>query len=316
MEKVDRIISNVIEKNKEELDMASIKPLTPDYPFSSNGLYILIGKMGSGKTYAIIRHILWSENAFPQPYYSVIVYCSTSGALDKTVDAFIDQFKSPLVNIKDTELMAWLQKHLKRKMKFYSFMKYIKSKYKKIDEVLQHSIDKHNLKKLVPIIQPPPGLTRMTPVFIENDTRYNPTPNKVIPNTRKICKYISQKMIKYNVKQYPQNLLLVLDDFAGNALIRRPDSPLCKLLTKTRHFNITAIFAVQTPKFILKNLKRMATDVKIWKGLSEEDFYALMKELTHTFNTDEMWAIYHNLKDNHSCLTLNMSNDSYSIEGN
>ena len=60
----------------------------------------------------------------------------------------------------------------------------------------------------------------------------------------------------------------------------------------------------------------MATDVKIWKGLSEEDFYALMKELTHTFNTDEMWAIYHNLKDNHSCLTLNMSNDSYSIEGN
>ena len=37
----------------------------------------------------------------------------------------------------------------------------------------------------------------------------------------------------------------------------------------------------------------MATDVKIWKGLSEEDFYALMKELTHTFNTDEMWAIYH-----------------------
>ena len=79
-------------------------------------------------------------------------------------------------------------------------------------------------------------------------------------------------MVKYNVKSYPQNSLLILDDFAGNALIRRPDTPLCKLLAKTRHFNITAIFAVQTPKFILKNLKRMATDVKIWKGLSEEDF--------------------------------------------
>lgn len=315
MNKVDKIISDVLAKNKEELDMASIKPITPEYPFSSNGLYIFIGKMGSGKTYSIIRHILWSENAFSEPYYSDICYCSTSGALDKTVAAFINEFKTPMINIKDTELMAWLQKHLKRKMKFYSFMKYIRSKYKKIDETLQHSIDKHNLKKIVPIIQPPPGVTRMTPVFIENDTRYDPSPKREIPNQRKICRYISQKMIKYNVKSYPQNLLLILDDFAGNALIRRPDSPLCKLLTKTRHFNITAIFAVQTPKFILKNLKRMATDVKIWKGLSEEDFYALMKELTHTFNTDEMWIIYHNLRDNHSCLTLNLSNDSYSIEG-
>ena len=30
-------------------------------------------------------------------------------------------------------------------------------------------------------------------------------------------------MIKYNVKQYRQNLLLVLDDFAGIALIHLPD---------------------------------------------------------------------------------------------
>ncbi|OHT11178.1 hypothetical protein TRFO_01091 [Tritrichomonas foetus] len=90
---------------------------------------------------------------------------------------------------------------------------------------------------------------------------------------------------------------------------------MCKLLTKTRYYNITAIFAVQTPKFILKNLKRMATDVKIWKGLSEEDFYTLMKELTHTFDTDEMWGIYHALQDNHSCLTLNLSNDTFAIEG-
>lgn len=315
MKKVDRIIDQVITKNKKELDMASIKPLTPDYPFSSNGLYIFIGKMGSGKSYAIIKHMLMSENMFEQPYYSTIVYCSTSGALDKTVASFMDLFKTPVVNIKDTELMEWLQRHIKRKIKFYSFMKYLNSKCKKIDETLQHSIDKHNLKKLVPVPEAPKGLTRQTPIFIENDTRYDPKPNVEIPNKKKICKYIARKLIKYNAKQYPQNILLVLDDFAGNALIRRPDSPLCKLLTKTRHYNITAIFAVQTPKFILKNLKRMATDVKIWKGLSEEDFYALMKELTHTFDTDEMWGIYHALKDNHSCLTLNLSNDTFAIEG-
>ena len=190
MNKVDKIISDVLAKNKEELDMASIKPITSEYPFSSNGLYIFIGKMGSGKTYSIIRHILWSENAFSEPYYSDICYCSTSGALDKTVAAFINEFKTPMVNIKDTELMAWLQKHLKRKMKFYSFMKYIRSKYKTIDETLQHSIDKHNLKKIVPIIQPPPGVTRMTPVFIENDTTYDPSPKREIPNQRKICRYI------------------------------------------------------------------------------------------------------------------------------
>lgn len=47
---VNNIIRSVVKRNSAELDMALIKPLSNDYMFSTNGLYIFCGKMGSGKT--------------------------------------------------------------------------------------------------------------------------------------------------------------------------------------------------------------------------------------------------------------------------
>ena len=48
---VEALIKETLKKNKKELDMALIRPLTPSYPFSTNGVYYLIGKMGSGKSF-------------------------------------------------------------------------------------------------------------------------------------------------------------------------------------------------------------------------------------------------------------------------
>ncbi len=45
--KVETLIRETLRKNKRELDMALIRPLTTSYPFSTNGVYFLIGKMGS-----------------------------------------------------------------------------------------------------------------------------------------------------------------------------------------------------------------------------------------------------------------------------
>ena len=45
---VEALIKETLKKNRKELDMALIKPLSPNYPFSTNGVYYLIGKMGSG----------------------------------------------------------------------------------------------------------------------------------------------------------------------------------------------------------------------------------------------------------------------------
>ena len=73
--------------------------------------------------------------------------------------------------------------------------------------------------------------------------------------------YIASKLVQYQTASYPYNTLLVLDDAAGSPLLKNGNSELCRLLTKTRHFNLTCIIAVQTLRFVHLNVKRLATDI-------------------------------------------------------
>jgi hypothetical protein len=52
--KVEALLKNAT-KNIDENSL--IKPIAPNYPFSSNGVYFFVGRMGTGKTYEIWRHI-------------------------------------------------------------------------------------------------------------------------------------------------------------------------------------------------------------------------------------------------------------------
>ena len=91
-QEVDEILDKERKKNSYELSMALIRPLTKNYPFCTNGIYLFSGSMGAGKSYEIMRHILMSERLFNEPYYSLIVFCSTSGGLDKTVQHTLNQY--------------------------------------------------------------------------------------------------------------------------------------------------------------------------------------------------------------------------------
>ena len=275
---VDEILEKVRKKNSKELSYALIKPLTKEYPFCTNGIYLLSGSMGSGKSYEIMRHILISERLFDEPYYSLIVFCSTSGGLDKTVQTFLPKVKTPIAFMPDSSLMPFLRRHIKVKKKYYALIQYLNSNLKKPSEEMNRVITKHGLQK-----------------------------------KEDILKYIAEKLLKYNTARYPANLLLVLDDFASNPLLQHKESELNRILTKTRHYNITCIIAVQTVKFIIKNLKRMLTDAVIWKGLSYDDWTSFMRETSHSFNADQLWFQYHQLQDQHSHLELHFVDNSYSL---
>ena len=275
---VDEILSKVRKKNSKELSYALIKPLTKEYPFCSNGIYLFSGSMGAGKSYEIMRHILISERLFDEPYYSLIVFCSTSNGLDKTVQTFLPKIKTPIAFVPDTSLLSFLHQHIKVKKKYYALIQFLNHNLKKPSEEMQRIITKHNLQK-----------------------------------KEQILKYIAEKILKYNQSRYPANLLLILDDFASNPLIQRKESELCRLLTKTRHYNITCIIAVQTIKFIIKNIKRMLTDCILWKGCSYEDFHNFMRETSHSFNEDDIWEKYHQLKSIHSHLELHFIANEYSF---
>ena len=142
---IEREMNDIAAKNRDALNAAKIQPLSPEWPFCTNGLYLLLATAGCGKSRFIIKHIMMSERLFGEPYYSLICYCSTSGELDKTVSTYINSKKieTPLVEVSDDNLMAFLARHLKRKQKYYAMIEYIRSKFKTINKTLRHSIDKH-----------------------------------------------------------------------------------------------------------------------------------------------------------------------------
>lgn len=277
---VDKEIKKVIKKNKRELDTALIKPIHQDHQFSSNGLYLMIGKPGSGKTYYILKHILLSERLFEKPYYNLIVFCSTSNGLDKTVLAFKEKIKTPILFLNDAELLPFLEEHVKEKMRYYSMYRFVMNNFKEPDDTMTEIIRMN-------------GLT----------------------SKQKLVKYIAGEFNKYNTNRYPLNCLVVLDDFANNELLTNKKSKLHSYFTKCRHYNLTFIIAVQTVKFVPKNVKRMITDCVIYGGMSEDDFMSLLKELSHPWDSKILYDKYkiEGTKE-HAKLILNLSAPNYKFD--
>ena len=277
-QEVETLLAKVRQKHSAELKMALIRPMKRDYPFATNGIYLFSGSMGAGKSYEVIRHILMSERLFDEPYYSLIVFCSTSGGLDKTVQAFLPKTKTPIAFVPDTSLMPFLRRHIRVKQKYYALVQFLNAGLKKPSQEMQRIITKHGLKKKSQQLE-----------------------------------YIAKKLLKYGTDRYPANLLLVLDDFASHPLLQQKESELNRILTKTRHYNLTCIICVQTVKFVIKNIKRMLTDCIIWKGLSLDDWTNFMRELSHSFNADQLWEQYHALQDQHSRLEMHLIANKYNL---
>ena len=57
-DEVKEIMDSVQEKHKDELDMAKIEPFSEECKFGKNGIWLFIGKQGSGKTHKLIQTIL------------------------------------------------------------------------------------------------------------------------------------------------------------------------------------------------------------------------------------------------------------------
>ena len=276
---VEEIIKETLRKNQKDIEMALIRPISPEYPFSSNGVYFLIGKMGAGKSFFIWRHIMITERLFKQPYYSKIIFCSSSGKLDKTAEVLSKNVKTPICYIKEVDLMDYLKRHLRRKLKYYAMVKHVMTKLEETNDEMRRLIHKHSLFELEDRIA-----------------------------------YIAQKMMKYKTSAYPYNTLLVLDDAAGTPLLKNGNSELCRLLTKTRHYNLTAIIAVQTLRFVHLNVKRLATDVICYAGYSKEDFISMLQQTPNNLDVKSTVEQYLNHKGPHDRFVMNITNDSYKFE--
>ena len=64
---------------------------------------------------------------------------------------------------------------------------------------------------------------------------------------------------------------------------------------------------------MIKDIRRQATDVVVWAGLNEEDFYQLFKEIQYSYNVNDLWNQYRQLSNQKSHLILNCKAHSYTF---
>jgi hypothetical protein len=119
------LIDKRLKANEFELKHGNIQPFHPDYLFSTNGIYFLCGKMGTGKSFNVLKHILITERMFKQPYYDLIIFSATSGKLDNTVASLKQDVSTNIEFVCDKQLMPYLYKHMKDKSKYYAMVKFI-----------------------------------------------------------------------------------------------------------------------------------------------------------------------------------------------
>ena len=126
--------------------------------------------------------------------------------------------------------------------------------------------------------------------------------------------YIANKLVKYDTAAYPYNTLFILDDAAGMGQLVDKNSELCRLLTKTRHYNLTCIIAIQTLKFVNLNYKRMATDLIMYAGFSREDFETMLAQTPNNLDKKKITNEYLSHQDIHERFIMNITASKYYFE--
>lgn len=276
---IDKQFDATQKKNKY-LKYALLTPIHEKYPYAQNGITAMIASMGSGKTYTYLKLMKQQEVLFDDAFYELIVICSTSNKFDATVNAFKPLItKSKLVAIKDTDLLEFLNKYMRRILKFNALNKYMINN-KDVDEEMTRLCNKHQLK-----------LDSTKPKDVE-----------------KLIKYVTNKIEKYQWRTFPHRCLLVLDDFASHPLLRSKENELPRLLKKLRHFNINVIICVQTTRSIPRDIKRILSDCIIFPGISRDDFYDLMKEGPFgEFDSDECYKVYKQMSNKHDRMVFHIA---------
>ena len=279
--KIDELFEKIQTKNKFDLENAMIKPVHEKYPLAQNGIVGLIAPPGSGKSFTYLKLAAQQEQLFNEPFFELIVICSTSNKFDKTVEAYKDVIqKSKLVALKDSDLLSWLNKYMRRILKYNAMMKFIQSDFKEENEEMTRILNKH---------------------------RFKTNGKQTEKQKYEMIKYIANKLSKYGWRTFPHRCLLILDDFASHPLVRSKETEMSRLLKKLRHFNINVMICVQTSKSISKDIKRICTDFILFPGLSETDFADLMKEsMAGKFDRKELWNQYHALTNQHDSFRIHI----------
>jgi hypothetical protein len=292
--KIDKTFEKISQAHKFELENAMIKPIHDKYLFSQNGITAMIAKMGAGKSYQYLKLIARQEVLNPDPFYELVVICSTSNKFDKTVQSYREAVKkSKLVAVKDEDLLEYLNGYLKLYLEYDAIMTFITSNFKRMNETLEKIFHENGIR---------------------TDLQFGS--KSAVKNTEKMIRFMAGRLKRIGWKTFPHRALLIMDDFANHPLLRSKESDLSRMLKKLRHFCMNVIICVQTVKSIPKDIKRTLSDIMLFSGVSHEDFFDLMKEIPAGWiNAENLWNVYRNLEDPHAFITVYITARKVVING-
>ena len=129
-----------------------------------------------------------------------------------------------------------------------------------------------------------------------------------------------KKFVEYEAFFYPIRTLIVFDDSASSFLISRRNSDLVKMIKTCRHNHSTVILAAQTITDSLKELKRIACDIVIWKNVSRSDLEKVLSDIPlpvipGVLDTKRYIIDLHSkLEGKRGQIVINIVNNSVSVE--
>jgi hypothetical protein len=284
--KIDEQFDKISRSKADELGYAQLKPIDEKFPYAQNGITAMIAPVGSGKSYNYLKLMAKQEVIFNEPFFELIVICSTSNKFDKTVQTFKNTVKkSKIVPVKDSDLLDYLNEYMSRVFVYNCIMRFV------MDGLPWNKLDKEF-----------PDLLELLRKHVGVYSYSNP---KTID---KGLKWICATLAEFNWKTYPHRMLLILDDFASHPLLRSKETEMSRLLKKLRHFNINVIICVQTVKSIPKDIKRGLSDIILFPGISEYDFKDLLKEVNMNFIDHELlWKSYKEIDNRHTTVALHLN---------
>jgi hypothetical protein len=91
------------------LEAGKIAPIHPDYLYSNVGLMLFVGKMESGKTTDVLKHLLMTDSLGPAglPFYSKVVYSGSGGEDDETYSTYKKASKTLIIQVPPNKLMEF-----------------------------------------------------------------------------------------------------------------------------------------------------------------------------------------------------------------
>jgi hypothetical protein len=136
---------------------------------------------------------------------------------------------------------------------------------------------------------------------------------KIMIRKKQIAMYALNKMIKYKCKKYPAYLFIALDDAASSELISNNDSPIIRFLKICRHMYISCAICVQSVRDRIKELKRLISDVTLYRYITHDDLEKTLGSIPTTHTIDEIKPIYRSLKGKYGKIVIHSLDDSLDV---